>query len=347
MNRLFVVSIVVVGSALSGCSKSDDGSDSDAAADSPRSAELKSDISGDQNVSVTPLLKVPSIEGWHQGAAKTFSNTDLGFSIDLDHESGMHVTYYEYTGGVSDIPNFLDSPALNAEFQMAKTEFDVAIERGIWESAELELEGVERLGASKKHALQAKFLVKVDGESLTSSILLFSYANTFIKLRCTERPNRDRQAQEKALAQLLTRIGDACLEGNFTGRWVLNVERCELGLDDLRKELSAGVLAIDHREPKFSFQREFIIGGAPTRVGYNLEIDGPINEEVQEDRTLRMSLRRENDDLLFHTEILSDNAIATNDVTYTVLDNGDTLQAKEVYRSESLNYENLWVFTRE
>ena len=132
---------------------------------------------------------------------------------------------------------------------------------------------------------------------------------------------------------------------NFSGEWVLNKAESKLQLQSLAN-LESGVVRIEHREPDFSFDRTFVVGGKESKTTYRLTTDGKESASQNGDQQHFSTLSWDGDVLVYFTRIVAPQGEATNTVRYRLRDGGRVLEAAESFRGPKLSYDNLWVLDK-
>lgn len=128
----------------------------------------------------------------------------------------------------------------------------------------------------------------------------------------------------------------------FTGTWTFNRERSRLQI----AAPDATVFVVDHRGPLLRISRTHFSGETRDTFSLDLTTDGP---EVVVDRSnvrLRCRAPWEGDILVFETSVMRESHRGTNVVRYALSSDRNVLQAEERFRSDSLNYDNVWMLDR-
>lgn len=183
--------------------------DAENAKESPRDvAAAKRETPGTE--SPVPVIELPSVEGWIRSEFRPLPPADHGFTVAYDHPVGMSVTLYQFTRGLTAIPDKLRSDEVRAEMKSAKAGIEQAVQMGKWQSAAETANGVVKLGESSQEAEWSRFKLTFDGRAVRSDTYIWVHANTFLKLRCTAQPQSPEPESDKALSLLLSAIGNAC-----------------------------------------------------------------------------------------------------------------------------------------
>ena len=131
---------------------------------------------------------------------------------------------------------------------------------------------------------------------------------------------------------------------DFSGEWTLNREGSTLspGADAVQ----SGVLKIEHREPMFRSNAEFIGPTGPVRYAYELQTDGREVAATQQGVASVSSLRWDGDALVFSGRIQRSDGDLTISFRYELIDAGRGLRADEQLRGRGRDQDNVWVFQR-
>lgn len=131
---------------------------------------------------------------------------------------------------------------------------------------------------------------------------------------------------------------------DFSGEWVLNPQESTL---QPPISVERGVVRIDHREPAFSFQRNYVIGGTPREASYTGATDGKEFTGTGPQGVLSVStLRWDGTALVLAMRIKGPGFEAINDVRYELLNGGRRLRATEQGRSPQGNHDAVWIYDR-
>lgn len=131
---------------------------------------------------------------------------------------------------------------------------------------------------------------------------------------------------------------------NFSGEWKLDAHRSQLAPPF--RDISEGKVHIEHRDPLFSFKREFVQGGEKTTVSFALPTDGQEVAGSEDGMPTRETLKWDGDTLVFLTIFRAPQGEARNTVRYALQDGGKTLIAAETFRGPRVSYDNLWVLSK-
>ncbi len=159
-----------------------------------------------------PTIMLPEANDWVRTEPRPLPPEEHGFTVAYDHPSGLSVTLYQFTLGLSVIPDDLSAGPVQNAMTRAKAGIEQAVQLGYWQAAQETDHGIVRLGDSAKQAIWCRHLLTVNGHTAPSDTYVWSHNNTLFKLRCTGR-SRDSEAEGKALSELLTALGDACRSG--------------------------------------------------------------------------------------------------------------------------------------
>jgi len=130
---------------------------------------------------------------------------------------------------------------------------------------------------------------------------------------------------------------------DFSGTWKFNPEKSKLQIP----VPSSSTFVVDHKEPKFHLTRTHVYDGKPDTWSIDLTTDGKEVIQREGDRTLRVRLYWEGNDLIFDSLIVLEDRQATNIVRYQLSPDGKTFTATESFRGPKLKYDNVWVFDKE
>gem|GEM_PF-5489844 len=150
------------------------------------------------------LLPVPP--GWTKPEVELLPPRDHGYAAGYDHESGLALTFYQYTRGHKSIPDDIDSALLKEELRAAEDGIMQAVKAGHWQAAEKITSKTVELGNSKRKALWSQFHIKVDDVTVVSEIFVWARDNTFFKIRCTNHVP-DKPLASATLDPMLTALG--------------------------------------------------------------------------------------------------------------------------------------------
>jgi hypothetical protein len=131
---------------------------------------------------------------------------------------------------------------------------------------------------------------------------------------------------------------------DFSGEWALDRQASTLspGADAVQ----SGVLKIEHREPMFRSDAEFIGPTGPVRYAYELLTDGREVTATQKGIASVSSLRWDGDALVFTGRIQRADGDLTISFRYELIDAGRGLRAVEQLRGRGRDQDNIWVFQR-
>lgn len=129
---------------------------------------------------------------------------------------------------------------------------------------------------------------------------------------------------------------------NFTGTWKFNPAASVLQI----QAPDATIIVIEHREPKLRLSRTHVSGEKQDTFSLVLRTDGKEIAAAAGGRQLRCRAHWEGESLVFESILGKSPEEATNVVRYTLSGDGKSLRAEEHFRSESLNYDNVWLLDR-
>ncbi|MDB2685947.1 hypothetical protein N9Y42_01940 [Mariniblastus sp.] len=154
-------------------------------------------------------ITLPTLSGWSKSEKRPLPPTDHGFTIAYDHEeSGLAVTLYQFTRGLTSIPNDVNSTIVKEEMAGAKMGIQQAVQFGAWQSAKEIKSEIIQLGESEQQALWSQYELTVDGELLASDIYVWAQANTIFKIRSTSH-SKDAESNHAVIEPLLTALGSS------------------------------------------------------------------------------------------------------------------------------------------
>jgi hypothetical protein len=156
-----------------------------------------------------PTIALPELDEWVRSEPRSLPPEEQGFSVAYDHPSGVSVTFYQLTRGISVIPDDLGSGPTQDEMARAKSGIEQAVQFGIWQAAKETDNGIVPLGDSTKQALWSCYEITVEGNAVKSETYVWSHNNSLFKVRATGRSHNP-EMEKKALSELLTAMGDAC-----------------------------------------------------------------------------------------------------------------------------------------
>ena len=133
---------------------------------------------------------------------------------------------------------------------------------------------------------------------------------------------------------------------NFSGTWIYNADKSQLGLDQL-SQLKSGIFRIVHNEPNFQLSRTFDINGEKHHLSFELKTDGTELKSERGDQELVSRLNWDDDVLIFVTNKKGPQGEGVNRVRYQLQQEGEVLVADEKFESKALSYHNVWVFDRQ
>jgi len=127
---------------------------------------------------------------------------------------------------------------------------------------------------------------------------------------------------------------------DFSGEWSLNRQASTLspGADAIR----TGVVRIEHRDPKFQYQAEFVSDTGTVQAKFELMAEERETDGAQQEMKSGASLRWDVDALLF-TYVDGDLRISFR---YELMDAGLRLRAVEQLRASGRSQDNIWIFDR-
>ena len=174
-------------------------------------AEAERDVANTEPPKPNIALATPP--GWTRGQPRVLPPEDHGFTVAYEHDSGLAVTLYQFTRGLTVIPNDVSSMPVKEEMRHAKNGIEQAVQLGYWQAAKENESEIVQLGDSQQQALWSQYHLTVDGMNLASDIYVWAQGNTLFKLRCTCR-SEDSPSNQAILGPLLTAFGSSDSEVN-------------------------------------------------------------------------------------------------------------------------------------
>lgn len=153
-----------------------------------------------------PNIVLATPPGWAKTETRPLPPEDNGFTVGYEHQSGLAVTLYQFTRGLTAIQSDVTSSIVKDEMNRAREGIEQAVQLGYWKAAKLVESKTVRLGDSQQQALWARYHLTVDGAILTSDIYVWARSNTLFKIRCTSR-SEDVAPNQSILEPLLTAFG--------------------------------------------------------------------------------------------------------------------------------------------
>ena len=154
-------------------------------------------------------ITLPTLPGWSKSEIRPLPPEDHGFTVAYDHdETGLAVTLYQFTRGLTSIPNDVNSSIVKQEMQGAKQGIQQVVDLGVWQAAKEIKSDVVKLGDSPQKALRSQYELTVEGAVVASDIYVWAQANTIFKIRCTAQ-SEDAESNQVILKPLLTALGSS------------------------------------------------------------------------------------------------------------------------------------------
>jgi hypothetical protein len=131
---------------------------------------------------------------------------------------------------------------------------------------------------------------------------------------------------------------------DFSGEWILNRQASTLspGADAMQ----SAVLRIEHREPTFRYNAEFVSASGPIRYEYEMLTDGRDVAATQQGVRSTSTLRWDENVLVFTGRIHRPDGDLTVSFRYELVDDGRRLRAVEQLRGRGRDQDNVWIFDR-
>jgi hypothetical protein len=131
------------------------------------------------------------------------------------------------------------------------------------------------------------------------------------------------------------------LKPDFSGEWVLDRQASDLTAG--ASAMEAGVLRINHRDPKCGFQIRMSAGGE----SIEREWESSISDEIPVvDSGFYSRLFWEGDALVFECGAKGADETWSMLWRYQLLDSGQRLRAMEQMRGRSGDFDNTWIFQK-
>ena len=215
--RLLIVALLV----FSGCEKMQSSRDNKRKSDFDRlvrsdnvSAEerklndqaIEALIEAEKSAPPAAVIDLPIVNGWTKPDSRRLPQD--GMSVAYNHAKRLTVTLYQYSRGLASVPTDIDAEVIKQEYANSRDGLEQIVEMGLYDSLELQGEGVVALGDSKTKAHWASYLGKIGEEESLSEVYIWSCNIRFFKIRITTSTHRSR-AMEEALTELLTAIGNS------------------------------------------------------------------------------------------------------------------------------------------
>lgn len=157
-------------------------------------------------VAPEPNIALVTPHGWTRTETRALPTDDHGFTVAYEHESGLAVTLYQFTRGLTSIPNDVNASPVKEAMKQAKRGIEQASQLGYWQAAKETESKTVLLGDSQQQALWSQYHLTVDEMVLASDIYVWARSNTLFKIRCTAR-SEDVASNQAVLGPLLTAFG--------------------------------------------------------------------------------------------------------------------------------------------
>ena len=131
---------------------------------------------------------------------------------------------------------------------------------------------------------------------------------------------------------------------DFSGEWILNRQASTLspGADAMR----SAVVRIEHRDPAFKYNAEFVSDTGTVKYDFELQSDGSDVRSTQPGITIVSNLRWEGEALVANWLIQRPDGEMKISFRYEMLDAGRRLRAVEQLRGTDHDQDNIWMFER-
>lgn len=126
---------------------------------------------------------------------------------------------------------------------------------------------------------------------------------------------------------------------DYTGRWILNMEKSRLQSEKNRR-LTGALFVINQQGDEFSLTRYHIYGEKKKKMSFSMTADGKAHK-------VKFILNGKLEWMSDSLEAKIWNKGFTNTVHYRFGESPDEFIADETFLSAKINYHNYWVFDRE
>jgi len=133
---------------------------------------------------------------------------------------------------------------------------------------------------------------------------------------------------------------------NFSGTWELDLDKSSIKLMPKQPPLKSAIFVIDHKEPHWILERTHFHDDIESVLRIEQDINGKqvIHERAIADVTIKARMYWEKGTIIFDSEIMYPDGVASNVVRYMLADNGNTFIADENFQSKWHSHENHFVF---
>ncbi|OFW39627.1 MAG: hypothetical protein A3J29_16475 [Acidobacteria bacterium RIFCSPLOWO2_12_FULL_67_14b] len=129
---------------------------------------------------------------------------------------------------------------------------------------------------------------------------------------------------------------------DFTGTWRFNPSKSALQIP----APDENTFIVEHHEPNLRLSRTWVSGANRDTFSIDLTTDGVDSVVERGDARIRARAFWEGDVLAFDSTVARGGVEGTNAVRYTMAEDGRSFVARERFRSEPLNYDNVWWMDR-
>ena len=129
---------------------------------------------------------------------------------------------------------------------------------------------------------------------------------------------------------------------DFTGTWRFNPSKSTLQIP----APDENTFVVDHRDPVLRLSRTYVIGVTRDTLSIDLTTDGRETVMNRGDVQVRARAFWEGDVLAFDSTVTRAGVTGTNSVRYEMAEGGQSFVARERFRSEPMNYDNVWWMER-
>ena len=129
---------------------------------------------------------------------------------------------------------------------------------------------------------------------------------------------------------------------DFTGTWRFNRSKSALQIP----APDENTFVVDHRDPILQLSRTYVMGTTRDPFAIDLTTDGPETVVRKGDAWVRARAYWDGDTLAFDSTIARGGVEGSNAVRYEMAADGRSFVARERFRSEPVNYDNVWWMDR-
>ena len=129
---------------------------------------------------------------------------------------------------------------------------------------------------------------------------------------------------------------------DFTGTWRFNAAKSALQIP----APDENTFVVDHRDPILRLARSYVMGATRDTFGIDLTTDGRETTMDRGDVQVRARAFWEGDVLAFESTVTRGGVTGTNAVRYEMAADRRSFVARERFRSEPMDYDNVWWMDR-